>query len=108
MGHYCLEREASGDFAFRLKGEDRRTLLESAGYPTRDAALAGIVALRLNAANDERWDRILTAQGAYFVLRTGEGWAVVRSCLYASGEALEEAIGRVKGAFNTALILEGC
>jgi uncharacterized protein YegP (UPF0339 family) len=108
VGHYCLDREASGAFAFRLQGEDRRTLLESAGYPTRDAAIAGIVALRLHAANDERWDRILTEAGAYFVLRADGGWAIVRSCCYASGEALEEAIGRVKAAFNTAIILEGC
>lgn len=69
-----LYKDNGGQFRFRLRSEEGQILLAGEAYKSKAGAENGIAAVRTNAANDNRYERKVTAHGKHmFNLKAANG-----------------------------------
>lgn len=97
MGTYELYRDRAGEFRFRLKARNGRTILASEGYTTRQAALNGIASVGRNADRDGGIEVYTTASGQHrFRVKAPNGQVVGASEGYASRSGLRKGVASVR------------
>ena len=91
-------RRSSNQFLFNLKAAgNSEVILTSERYTTKQSALAGIEAVRTNAATEERFDRRESSAGQpYFVLRANNNEVIGTSEMYSSSSARDGGIAAVR------------
>ena len=92
-----IKRAKNGQYLFNLRAVNGEVILTSEMYETKSGATNGIDSVKMNAANDSRYDRRLAASGKpYFVLQAGNGEIIGKSEVYSSKSALEVGVRSVK------------
>jgi uncharacterized protein len=90
---------ASGEFHFTLRAANGEKVLSSEIYNSRASALNGIESVKVNAPNDSRYVRkVSAAQQPYFVLLAANGEPLGTSEMYSSTSAREDGIAAVRVA----------
>lgn len=96
-GKFVIKSNASGKFTFNLKAGNGQIILTSETYESRAAAENGIVSVRKNAPDDNRYERKTSkANEPYFVLKAGNGEIIGKSEMYSAVAAMENGIASVK------------
>ncbi|HAZ64803.1 MAG TPA: hypothetical protein DCZ72_14495 [Armatimonadetes bacterium] len=96
-GWYELRKRSDGQFDFVLKAANSETILSSEGYSSKNAALAGIAAVRAACAVEERFERRESRTGEpYFVLKAENYRIIGTSEMYSSIASLENGIRSVQ------------
>ena len=90
--------ERNNQFYFRLKAENRETILASEGYTTKDNCLNGVASVKLNAPLDANYARLTASNGQYYfnLKSIHNGQVIGTSELYTSIQARENGINSVK------------
>lgn len=106
-GYYALGKGKTGKYSFNLKSGNHQVVLSSEAYESRAAALAGIVSVQKNAADDSRFERKVAKSGdSYFVLKASNGQVVGKSEMYSTAAAMEKGIASVKANGGATLVKE--
>lgn len=97
MGSYELYVDRAGEYRFRLKARNGRTILASEGYTTRAAALNGISSVGKNAVREGGIEAYTTASGQHrFRVKSPNGQVVGVSEGYASRSGLRKGMASVR------------
>ncbi len=103
--HYEVRKSSNAKFYWSLHAENDQKILASEMYSTKQAALTGINSVKVNAANDARFDRRIAKNGQpYFVLKAANGEVIGTSEQYSSNEAMEDGIRSVRNVGPSAPI----
>ena len=106
-GKFDLKISPSGKFMFNLKAGNSQIILTSQLYESKDAAENGIASVQKNAADDNRYERKESKNGApSFVLKATNGQTIGKSESYSSVSAMENGIESVKKNGPTAEIAD--
>lgn len=98
-GWYEIKELSSGNRRFLLKNSAHGTLLESLAYPTKEAAEQAIGSLRSCCGSVDRFKRQMSPGGKnFFVIRDNTGAELLKSKLYDSEAAREQAIATIAQA----------
>ncbi len=101
--HFEVRKSSNAKFYWSLHADNDQKILASEMYSTKQAALNGISSVKVNSANDVRYDRRVAKTGQpYFVLKAANGEIIGTSEQYSSPEAMEEGIRSVKNVGPTA------
>lgn len=104
-GKIELRKSSNGQFRFRLKAGNGEPILSGESYATKAGAENGIESVKINAPNDDKYERKTAASGQpYFVLKAGNGEPIGRSETYSSVSAVENGIASVKNSAPDAAI----
>lgn len=102
-GKFELKKSPNGQFMFNLKASNGQVILTSEQYVDKRGAEGGIASVKVNAPDDNRYDRKTASNGSpYFVLKASNGQALGRSEMYSSAAAMEGGIASVKSHAPTA------
>lgn len=105
MGKFVLFTGANGDTYFNLKAGNGEVILSSQGYNSPGSARNGIVSVKKNAQDDDRYERKTASNGSpFFVLKAVNGEIIGKSEMYTSTAAMENGIASVKKNAPTAEI----
>jgi uncharacterized protein YegP (UPF0339 family) len=97
MGKFVILKRANGEYQFNLKASNGQIILSSEGYISKASCVNGIEAVRLNAPNDNNYERKKASNGNYyFLLKAGNGAVIGTSELYVSEAGRENGIEAVK------------
>ena len=97
MGRFEITEDKSGQFRFVLKSKNRETVLCSEAYTTLAACEKGVDSARINAPDDNRYERNTAKDGSpYFNLKARNGEIIGTSEMYSSKAAMEKGIAAVK------------
>ncbi|HMF52737.1 MAG TPA: YegP family protein [Edaphobacter sp.] len=95
--HYELKSSANQQYLFNLKAANGEIILSSELYTSKQAALGGIEAVKVNAARDEQYERKKSISSQpYFALKAGNHEIIGKSEMYTSEGAREKGIESVK------------
>ena len=82
---FVVSKGKDGQDYFVLKASNAQVILQSEGYKTRKACLAGIESVRKNSQNESRFECRTAKNGkSYFVVKATNGQEVGRSQMYKS------------------------
>ncbi|WP_027893691.1 YegP family protein [Calidithermus chliarophilus] len=96
-GKFVLQHTADGQYLFNLQAANGEVVLTSERYMSKDAALAGIASVRINAPIDARYERLTSSDGRpYFVLKGANGRVLGHSETYSSAAARDQGIDSVE------------
>lgn len=96
-GKFELKTAKSGQFHFNLLASNGQIILQSEMYETKASALNGISSIQKNAADDTRYERLVSkTDKPYFVLRAGNHQVIGQSQLYESIASRDNGIESVK------------
>lgn len=96
IGHFELKSVGKGRFGFNLKAGNGQVVFTSGAYASKEAALAGIEAVKANALVDANFERkIAKNDEPYFVLKAANGEVLGRSEMYSSSSSMENGIKSV-------------
>ncbi len=102
-----LYEDQTGDHRFRLISSDGTELLTSESYKSQKGARNGVEAVRKNASNEARYERIETDSGLpMFNLKAGNHQIIGTSLPYQSASAMEDVLLMVKTASAVARIAD--
>jgi hypothetical protein len=94
---FKITQGAGDQYTFNLTAANGEKILASERYTTRAGAEAGVAAVKVNAANDARYEKREAKDGQiYFVLKGGNGEIVGVSGMYTSASACAAGIASVK------------
>lgn len=97
MGKFTIKTGSDGQFYFNLHANNGEKILSSEAYTTRDNCLNGILSVKANAANSERYERKTANDGSYFfVLKAANNQVIGKSEMYTSGSSRDSGISAVK------------
>jgi uncharacterized protein len=100
-----LVNAAAGKFHFTLRAANGEKVLSSETYNSKASALTGIESVKVNAPNDSRYLRkVSAAKEPYFVLIAANGEPIGTSEMYSSESARDNGIAAVKTAAPTATL----
>lgn len=88
---------------WKLIGPDGREVLASKGYGNKDEALAGVRAVKENAAFNERYDRQERDKKHLFRIKSASHEVLATSGLYEKPEEREAALAVVRGSHEAAV-----
>lgn len=92
-----LDRNAKGEFHFRLVAPNGEPILSSETYATRGGAEKGIASVRKNAPDPARYERRESEDHRYyFVLKAANHLVIGTSQLYASEASRDRGIEAVR------------
>ncbi len=92
-----INRSTDDQFYFNLKAGNGQVILTSERYTAKANAQNGIESVKLNASQDDRFDRRQSsADQPYFVLKAGNGEVIGTSEMYSAPDAMENGIDSVK------------
>ncbi len=95
-GRFELKTTKSGQFMFNLKAGNHEIILTSEEYTTKASALKGIESVRINAQDDDQFERKEATDGsAYFVLKARNGEVIGNSEMYTTVRGMERGIQSV-------------
>ena len=96
-GSFDLKKTASGQFMFNLKAGNGQVILTSEQYKAKASAENGIKSVRMNSADDNRFDVRESSSGKpYFVLTATNGQVIGQSEMYSSASACSNGVASVK------------
>nr|WP_294840522.1 YegP family protein [uncultured Methylotenera sp.] len=96
-GKFELKTAKSGQFHFNLLAGNGQIILQSEMYETKASALNGIASIQKNAADDARYERLVSkTDKPYFVLKAGNHQVIGQSQLYESEASRDNGIESVK------------
>jgi len=96
-GKFELKTAKSGQFHFNLLASNGQIILQSEMYETKASALNGIASIQKNAADDARYERLVSkTEKPYFVLKAGNHQVIGQSQLYESVASRDNGIESVK------------
>lgn len=105
IGKFEIYRDKAGEFRFRLKASNGRTILASEGYKAKAGAKNGIRSVRNNSQNDARFERKDTKSGQFmFNLRASNRQVIGTSEQYKSKVSRDKGIASVKRNAPDALV----
>jgi hypothetical protein len=105
---FTLKRSSNSQHYFNLTGANAEVVFTSEMYTSRPGAENGIRAVRDNAQNDTRYDRLPSADNQfYFVLRAANGEVIGRSETYTTRAARDAGIEAMKRSARVAGVGEG-
>jgi len=98
VAKYILVRTTNQQFRFTLHADNGENMLTSETYVTKDGALRGIGAVKVNAPHDSNYVRKISTRGLrYFTLKSANNNETLGySEEYSSTQAMENAIATVK------------
>lgn len=97
MGKFVISQRKNGDFQFNLKASNGQVILASQGYSSKASCENGIESVKVNAADDARFERLTSSNGKfYFNLKAGNGQVVGSSEMYESEASRDNGIESVK------------
>lgn len=106
-GKYEIKRAKNGEYYFNLKAGNGQTILTSETYKAKAGAANGIASIKMNAPQDERFERKASPGGKFFfVLKAGNHEVIGRSEMYPSEASRDAGIGSVKANGPTAETLD--
>ena len=92
-----LKNGGNGQYMFNLKAGNGEVILTSELYKEKQSASSGIESVKVNAADDARYERKTAKNGqAYFVLKATNGQTIGKSEMYSTVAAMENGIASVK------------
>ncbi|WP_082025239.1 YegP family protein [Ruegeria sp. ANG-R] len=96
-GKFELYEDRAGQFRFRLKAENGEIILASEGYVKRTSAENGIASVKVNAPNDDRYERKKTRSGGHmFNLKASNGQVIGTSESYSNTSGRDNGIEAAK------------
>jgi hypothetical protein len=96
-GKFELKTAKSGQFHFNLLAGNGQIILQSEMYETKASALNGIASIQKNAADDARYERLVSkTDKPYFVLKAANHQVIGQSQLYESEASRDNGIESVK------------
>ena len=99
MAKFVLTKSSDGQFYFTLRADNGERILTSEMYKAKPGALNGIESVKMNAGNDERYDRKMSKGGKpYFVLKAANHEVIGTGEEYSSEAARDNGIAAVKAA----------
>ena len=102
-----IKKSKNDKFLFNLKAGNGEVILTSEIYEAKASALAGIESVRMNAPNDQRYERKTSDKNEpFFVLKASNGQVVGQSEMYSSAAATEGGIASVKKSAPTATVAD--
>lgn len=96
-GKFELKTAKSGQFHFNLLAGNGQIIMQSEMYESKASALNGIASIQKNAADDARYDRLVSkSEKPYFVLKAGNHQVIGQSQMYESEAGRDNGIESVK------------
>lgn len=96
-GKFELKIAKSGQFHFNLLAGNGQIIMQSEMYESKTSALNGITSIQKNAADEGRYDRLVSkANKPYFVLKAANHQVIGQSQQYESEAGRENGIESVK------------
>ena len=90
---FVVKRASSGAAVFTYEDSTHRVILQSQRYATAGAARGGIDSIRVNAVDDQRYERLIARSGhPYFNLKAANGEIIGTSVMFSSPQERHEAI----------------
>lgn len=106
-GKFELKTAKNGQFHFNLLASNGQTILQSEMYETKASALNGIASIQKNAADDARYERLVSkSDKPYFVIKAGNHQVIGQSQQYESVAARDNGIESVKKNAPEAQIID--
>lgn len=97
MSKFIITIRKNGEFQFNLKADNGQTILNSEGYITKANCENGIVSVRINSTDENKFDSKMATNGkSYFNLRATNGQIIGTSEMYESEVARNNGIESVK------------
>jgi len=97
----------SQKFLFNLKAGNGEVILTSQMYGAKTGAQEGIASVKVNAPQDERFERKTSTKGEpYFNLKAANGQVIGHSEMYSSASAMENGTASVKKNAPTAATVD--
>ena len=107
MGKFVIKAASNGQYYFNLKADNGQAILSSEQYTTKAACNNGIESVKINAKNEDRFDRKTSANGKhYFNLKASNGQIIGTSEMYESASGRDNGIASVKSNAPNASIAE--
>ncbi len=102
-----IKTAASGQFHFNLKAGNGEVILSSEQYKEIASAKAGIESVKVNSADDARFERKEAKDGSpFFVLKAANGQTIGKSEMYKSTASMENGIASVKKNAPIAVVVD--
>jgi uncharacterized protein YegP (UPF0339 family) len=96
-GKFELKKSKNDKYFFSLLAGNGQKILASEMYESRASALGGIDAVKKNAPDDSRYDRLVGKDGSpYFTLKAGNGQVIGSSEMYSSAAARDNGVESCK------------
>ncbi len=96
-GKFELKTAKSGQFHFNLMAANGQIILQSEMYESKASAQNGIASIQKNAADDARYDRLISkSEKPYFVLKAANHQVIGQSQMYESEAGRDNGIESVK------------
>ena len=106
-GKFELKLAKSGQYHFNLLATNGQVILQSEMYETKPSALNGIASIQKNAADDARYERLVSkSQKPYFVLKAANHQVIGQSQQYETEVARDNGIESVKKNAPDATIVD--
>lgn len=92
-----LFKDNKGEYRFNLKARNGEIILRSSeGYVTKQGCQQGIASVKINAPIDSRYDRRMTNNQYFFVLKASNGEPLGISEMYQTAAGRDNGIEAVK------------
>ena len=102
-----ITKSKNEKFLFNLKAGNGEVILTSQMYEAKAGAQEGIASVKVNAPQDERFERKTSTKGEpYFNLKAANGQVIGHSEMYSSASAMENGIASVKKNAPTAATVD--
>lgn len=96
-GKFELKIAKSGQFHFNLLAGNSQVIMQSEMYESKNSALNGIASIQKNAADDARYERLISKSSKpYFVLKAANHQVIGQSQQYESEAGRDNGIESVK------------
>lgn len=96
-GKFELKLAKSGQYHFNLLAGNGQIIMQSEMYESKASALNGIESIKKNAADDARYERLVSkSEKPYFVLKAGNHQVIGQSQMYESEAGRDNGIESVK------------
>ncbi|HYN53780.1 MAG TPA: YegP family protein [Methylotenera sp.] len=96
-GKFELKTAKSGQFHFNLLAGNGQIIMQSEMYESKASALNGISSIQKNAADDARYDRLVSKSAKpYFIIKSGNHQVIGQSQQYESEAGRDSGIESVK------------
>ncbi len=107
MGKFEMYTDKRREFRFRLKASNGQNILASEGYKTKSSCENGINSVKINATDDNKYERLESKSGdPYFNLKAANGQVIGTSETYSSNSAMENGIVSVKNNAPSASVVD--
>lgn len=96
MAAFEMRTAKSGEYYFRLQGDNGQTVLSSEMYKAKDSCKNGVESVKKNAGTAERFEKRSATSGApYFVLKAANHEIIGTSEQYSDESARDKGIATV-------------